>query len=194
MNISYSDISINRTIQNLKQNNKKMSDIAHLVTLELFNRTHFNGLKRLVQSARNMKHIQNGEIWNDERLWNKINMSEADEGDSKRQYWYWVIKYNGSIVGFVGIHPIKYDAVDDLFITILIGRRFRLNGLATAALNILKGLPEIQHLRCIYADVSFSNIASLNCLFGFGFRACANTVIAGDSHLRLYYMIPTNSD
>ncbi len=127
---------------------------------------------------------------------------------SKRDNFYWAVRMEGVLAGFVGLHTVRYNrtqpAVKQFFVTFLIAKHMRGCGLGKRALeaaieNFHVLLPAVGR---IYADIHEGNARSAAVLqrAGFAWAAAAGgngrvrVQVGRKTLLRLQRVVSTAGD
>lgn len=138
-----------------------------MVSLVPMRTWHRADVARVVQDPGVMRWVGGVGAWTDERLDHTLDMCEQDLRDVHRTYFYWVIQWNGSIVGVVCIHPVKYDR--GTFLSIMLRPDVQGQGVGAAACRCALSLYRQMRNDMILADVHQGNTLSEGMLRNVGF-------------------------
>jgi len=90
----------------------KLVEFTVVVVLVPPNRAaHENELRAITRDPNVMKWVANGQVWSEAKLQRFFQYCEEEEhqGPSERKNYYHAVTVNGTCVGVVGIHPVRYD-------------------------------------------------------------------------------------
>jgi RimJ/RimL family protein N-acetyltransferase len=123
------------------------------------------------------QYMAQGTKWAREKVEKFLAFCELDEllDVTKRENYYWGVRVGRKLVGYVGVHTVKYNQQQrkkEFFVTFVIANVWRGKGLGPRALSEAMRLfhistPQVEHL---YADVHESNERSSIALQKAGFK------------------------